>query len=180
MHFRPQSGLSRLGWLSLAVLATCLSGCSSFKLPSFNAFGLSNSKPKYVGLQPGFESDVALSQEIYNKVREARAQNSIVLQIVGDESPVRVLPLPPEQKSVFVSDLLNQTGVQNKLGAIDVVLYRHATGTIGGIRMEVKMANDKRSVRAESDYALHAGDRLRVEKAPHPGLEKLIRTTLGL
>ena len=179
MSFHPKTAIPRIGLLSLAVMATAMTGCSNLNLPSFSPFSLHEPAPKYVGLQPGFEADVSVSQQIYNKVREARAQNSIVLHVVGDDA-IRVLPLPPGEKAVFVSDLLEQTGVQSKLGALDAVLYRHSPNAIGGVPMEVQMSSDKRSVRAVSDYALQAGDRLRVEKAPYPGLEKLIKSTIGL
>lgn len=179
MSIHPPTAIPRLGWLSLAVMAAALTGCTNFNLPGFSPFSLREPTPTYVGLQPGFEADPSVSQEIYHKVREARAQNSIVLHVVGDDA-IRVLPLPPGEKSVFVSDLLEQTGVQRKLGALDAMLYRHSPNAIGGIPMEVKMSNDKKSVRAVSDYALQAGDRLRVTKAPHPGLERLIKSTIGL
>jgi hypothetical protein len=134
---------------------------------------------KYVGMEVGFEADASLSQEIYNKVRPARAQNSSGVQVVGDDEPLRVLPLPPEQKSVFVSDLLKQTGVQQKFGAVDAVLYRPAPGSASGLRMVVQMSKGKRTVAPESDYALKPGDRLRVEKAPHPGIQQLLEMAVG-
>jgi hypothetical protein len=166
-----------------------LSGCATLAIPELptlpNLPGLKtrhsdDPNSRYVGLESGFESDPSLGKEIYNKVRQARAQNSVVLQVVGDDEPFRILPLPPDERSVFVSDLLKQTGVLNKLGAVDAVLYRQAPGTINGLRMVVQMSIDKRTVRPESDYALKPGDRLRVEKAAHPGLQKIIEMAIGL
>jgi hypothetical protein len=174
-----ERGIHRIGWLSVAMLVAGSTGCNSINLPTFSAFSLGQSEPNYVSLGGGFELDSTGSEAVYYKVREARSQNSIVLQVVGDDPPIRILPLPPGQKSVFVSTLLKQTGVQKKLGAIDAVLFRHAKGTIGGIRMVVRMSPDKSTVRPETDYALKAGDRLRVEKAPNPSLQKLIDITLG-
>ncbi len=179
MHPKTHSSLQRMGWLSLAMMAAGMTGCSSFNLPQLPTFSLNQSEPKYISVDSGVELQGATSEELYHKVRQARAQNSIVLQVIGDETPVRVLPLPPGEKSVFVSNLLTQTGVQRKLGAVDAVLFRHSPDTIGGIRMVVKMSSDKRTVRPESDYALRAGDRLRVEKAASPGLQELIQMTLG-
>ncbi|MCG8652636.1 MAG: hypothetical protein MI861_22545 [Pirellulales bacterium] len=180
MRLTDQQHLPHAGSLLLAALVVGLTGCSSLNLPSINAFSRDQPQSNYVGLQPDLQLDASESKEIYQKVRQAKAQNSIVLQIVGDETPLRLLPLPPGEKSAFISDLLTQTGVQQKLGAIDVVLYRLSDNSIGGIRMVVKMSDDKQSVRPESDYALRAGDRLRVEKAPHPGLQKLLEMAVGI
>lgn len=185
----PPAQLARLSWPALVTLAIGLSGCTSLNLPTLpelpNLPGLTSRSyddpnSKYVGLEPGYEADPSLSQQIYNKVRQAKAQNSIVLQVIGDDEPLRILPLPPEQKSVFVSDLLKQTGVQKKLGVMDAVLYRPAPGTISGLRMVVQMSKSKRSVAPESDYALKPGDRLRVEKAPNPNLQKLMDLATGM
>ncbi len=170
----PQPSLRPFGLFSVAILAIAMSGCQTLNLPA--VFSSEQGSPHYVGLgaEPGFQLEPSRSEEIYHKVRQAHAQNSIVLHIVGDDTPARVLPLPPEQKTVFVSDLLEQTGVRKKLGSVDAILYRYAQGTIGGVRMKVKMSEDKRTVRPESDYALRAGDRLEVVKAKHATLDKLL------
>lgn len=125
----------------------------------------------------------APSAKIYQKVRQAAAQNSVVLEIAGEEKeePVRVLPLPPAgERSVFVSDLLVQTGVLAKLGSVDVTLYRSSPNALGAIRMDVKMSAEKDRVRPESDYALRPGDRLRVEKAEFVALTNLFSAVSGL
>ncbi len=127
--------------------------------------------------QPLQPSDGAM---MYKKVREAKAQNCIVLQIAGAEPPIRTLPLPPDGQSVFVSDLLKQTGVIDKLGSIDATLYRDAPGMPAGIRMAVKMSRDHEQVRPESDYSLSAGDRLVVQKAQAQPMNGLLRGLLGL
>ena len=117
---------------------------------------------------------------MYKKVREAKAQNSIVLQIAGAEPPIRVLPLPPEGQSVFVSDLLNQTGVLEELGRVDATLYRDAPGMPAGIKMAVKMSPDHEQVRPESDYSLRAGDRLSIQKARAAAMNGLLSGLLGI
>ncbi len=163
------------------ILTTVLgTGCTSLKLPN-NAFSKPSS-PEYQGggIDSGFELDQSSGEQTYHSVRQARAQNAIVLQVAGDSTPARVLPLPPGQKSVFVSDLLKQTGVQKKLGSVKATLFRYSTDTIGGQPMEVKMAPDGRSVRPVSDYALHAGDRLRVSKAASPAMKGLVNMVLGI
>jgi len=104
------------------------------------------------------------SADVYQRVREAKAQNSIVLQVAGDSAPVRVLPLPPDDRAVFVSDLLKQTEIQDKVGPMRVTLYRASDGSPMGVPMEVKFTARGGSVRPDSDYALKAGDRLRILK----------------
>lgn len=153
-------------------------GCTTLNLSS-SPFSKPSS-PEYRGIDSGFELDLASGEEIYHSVRQARTQNAIVLQVAGDNTPVRVLPLPPGQNSVFVSDLLKQTGVQKKLGSLQATLFRYSSDTIGGIPMVVKMAPDGRSVRPVSDYALHAGDRLQVSKAASPAMKGLVNMVLGI
>lgn len=164
------------------VIIPCLlalaSGCTLIDVP--NSPFSKPSSPHYHGSDMSFELDPSSGEEVYHGVRQARAQNSIVLQVDGDNSPVRVLPLPPGQKSVYVSDLLNQTGVQKKLGSLEATLFRYSADTIGGLPMVVKMAKDGRSVRPESDYALHAGDRLQVHKAVNPALKGMVNMMLGI
>ena len=162
------------------LVSLSISGCSSFQVPDALSLVRPKSQPAYVGIDGAYQAGTVEPQAIYNKVREARAQNSIVLQIIDDESPARVLPLPPGEKTVFVSDLLKQTGVLQKLGRVNAVLYRHSDQSIGGLRMEVKMDSTNRSIRPESDYALQAGDRLRVKKAPAPGFKDLITLGVGI
>ncbi len=165
--------------LILCVFTTVLgSGCTALNLPA-SAFSKPSS-PEYQGLDPGFGLDSTSGEQTYHGVRQARAQNAIVLQVEGDSTPVRVLPLPPGQKSVFVSDLLKQTGVQKKLGSLEATLFRFSQDSIGGVPMVVKMAPDGRSVRPVSDYALHAGDRLRVSKAASPAMKGLVNMVLGI
>ncbi len=135
----------------IALLST--GGCSLFR-------GKASQDPAG-GLVAQKASD---TEEVFLRVREAKAQNSVVVQVVGDSVPVRVLPLPPGERSVFVSDLLKQTGLQDKLGAIKVTVFRASTHSPMGIPMDVKFASPGGDVRPESDYALRAGDRLRIAK----------------
>ena len=168
------------GFLTL-VLGICLfSGCSGLRLPSTASMSgnplLGGSLlPKkesatFVGpegslMSPGMPMDQnSVAQMVYQGTRQAKANGGIVLQVVGDETPIRVLPLPQDGRSVYVSQLLEQSGVKKQLGSVRATLFRHATGSIGGMPMECKMTKNGESVRPESDYALQPGDRLRVEK----------------
>lgn len=161
-----------------AVLVMASTGCSSIKLPNL-PFG-----PEPMGVarykSPDATSFGALSEKAYNGVRQAKAQNSVVLEVVDDSEPVRVLPLPGEGKSVYVSNLLEDTGVADKLGTIEATLYRQSTEAIGGLPMEVLIAGDGQTVLPESDYALQPGDRLRVNKGTHPLLKGLLGGVLGI
>jgi hypothetical protein len=163
-------------WLALAALTA--TGCTSVKLPS-HPFTKGGSDP-YLGIESGYSSDLAVSEEVYHSVRRARAENGIVLQVVGDSSPSRVMPLPPAGKTVYLSQLLDETGVQESLGEIEATLYRHSSDSIGGIPMVVKMSQDQTRVRPECDYALQAGDRIRVEQAPDPGMQRMVNALFGL
>jgi hypothetical protein len=146
------------------------------QLPRF-PFG--QSSPDFRAIGTGVDLNASVSEQVYHSVRQARAENGIVLQVVGDSNQSRILPLPPENKAVYVSDLLEQTGVRKQLDAVQATLYRYSTGSIGGIKMAVKMSKDGRTVRPESDYALQAGDRLQVQQAPNPALQSLLNATLG-
>lgn len=104
------------------------------------------------------------SADVFKRVREAKSQNSVVVQVASDSAPVRVLPLPPDDRTVFVSDLLKQTGLQDKMGPMRVTLYRANSQAPMGIPMEVKFTTRGGDVRPEADYALQAGDRIRISK----------------
>jgi len=132
------------------------SGCSLFRKPSQDPMTLS------APLQ-GSESAA-----VYQRIREAKSQNSIVLQIAGDSSPIRVLPLPPDGQSVFISDLLKQTGLQDKFGHLRATLYRATPAAPSGVPLEVRFDERSGEIRPEADYALQAGDRLKIAKQERP------------
>ncbi|EMI23055.1 signal peptide protein [Rhodopirellula maiorica SM1] len=158
-------------------------GCSAFNLPGFSP-GEPGANYVPAGIAGGYrELDETMDSVVYQKVRQAQAENSIVLQVAVDhDEPVRVLPLPPESsgRSVFVSNLLKQTGVLQKLGAVNAVLYRSSPQAIGGIRMEVQMNDSHTVVLPESDYALKPGDRLYVTKSAISPIQTLVTQALGL
>jgi hypothetical protein len=159
------------------------SGCTTLNISQLELPPSPFSKPKanpYPGIQTGFEIEPEAAEQVYNGVREAKARNAVVLQVVGDSSPVRVLPLPQDGRSVTVSTLLSQTQVTKKMGAISATLYRPAADSIAGMPLEIKLEKDGRSVRPETDYALHAGDRLRVGKAVNPVVQDLVNAAFGL
>ena len=163
-----------------AILAVvCGTGCSALQIPAKTYARPSN--PMYTTGGTSELLDPSQSEEEYHRIRQARSQNAIVLQIVGDSSPSRVLPLPSDGRSVYVTTLLKQTGVQEKLGGkIQATLYRHSKDSITGIPMEVVMSKDGQRVRPETDYTLRAGDRLRVGEAPSEILPAVFSTFLGI
>ena len=163
---------------SLAAITLCSQGCTTLNLPKTPFHKHSRA---YQGVDSSFDGgQTSVSEQVYYAVRQANAENSVVLQVIGDENPARVLPLPPDTQSVYVSELLTQTGVLQKLDSVNATLFRYSTDSIGGIPMEVKMSEDGDSVRPESDYALQPGDRLMVSKAPNPAMKVLINAVLGL
>jgi hypothetical protein len=117
-------------------------------------------------VDPVFEGSVPLqgsdSAELYQRIRQAKAQNSIVLQVEGDSEPVRILPLPPDGRAVFISDLLRQTGVQEKIGRMQVVVYRSSPVDFAGAKMEVRFDESGETIRPETDYHLQTGDRIKI------------------
>jgi len=178
-HHARSLGYSAFVFGALAILST---GCAGLQVPELKLKPLpfvTPQSPRYQGIEPGFELQTESAEEIYHSVREATARNAVVLQVVGDSSPVRVLPLPRDGRSVTVSNLLTQTGVSKKLGTIEATLFRPATGMIGGLPLEIELDHGH-SVRPESDYALRPGDRLRVRKAVSPQLKTALESLLML
>ena len=162
-------------------LLVLMTGCSTFRLPALgtvlknstvlknplgNPLASLSPPPEGIGAEgmpPAASGSVA--EMVYYGTQRAKAQNGIVLHLVGDSTPIRVLPMPEGGQSVYVSQLLKQTGVIQKLGSVEATLFRHSSHSIGGVPMECKMSKDGQHVRPESDYALQSGDRLRVTKA---------------
>ncbi len=145
--------------------------------PQHSRYQMADGSPLNGGLGADMGADGSLSLEAYQRIREAKSNNSVVLQVDGDSSPVRVLPLPTDTKSVFVSELLSQTGVLKKFGRIDAVLYRSSSDSIEGIRMEVKFRDDG-LIDPASDYALRPGDRLQVKQRSTGGFQSLVNMAL--
>ena len=166
-----------------AFLAVAFSGCTPLNLTELRIPKTPFSKPEgnqYPGSPTGFELQPEAAEQVYNGVREAKARNAVVLQVVNDSTPVRVLPLPADGRSVTVSTLLGQTKVAKKLGCVNATLFRPSADSISGMPLEIKLEKDGRSVRPETDYALRAGDRLRVRKAVNPAIQDLVNGVLGL
>jgi hypothetical protein len=171
--------LRRPNWTLLCIAAVALSaqGCTTLNLPK-TAF--TKHSREYQGVDSSYDgSQTFASEEVYQAVRQAKAENGVVLQVIGDGIPARVLPLPPGTHSVYVSELLTQTGVLEKLENVDATLFRSSTDSIGGIPMEVRMSKDGKSVRPESDYSLQAGDRLMVSKGANPAVQALFNVMFG-
>lgn len=176
----PRNGLICVLWAALAVAS---SGCAGLQVPELSLKKLPFSpptSPHYQGVESGFDVQADDGEQLYHSVREALNRNAVVLQVVGDTAPVRVLPLPSDGRSVTVSHLLTQTGVSKKLGSHQATLFRPAAGSIAGIPLHIKMADDGHSIRPESDYALRPGDRLRVRKAVSPQLKGMLESLLML
>lgn len=170
---------------------------SAFRFPSMpgmmpgSAPSSSDQQANYVPVGAGTNlPSTTFTQEAYESVRNAKANNSIVLQVLHDDVPIRVLPLPPAgapgpggdtsmggaaQPTVYVSTLLKQTGVVKRLGKCQAALYRPAPNSLDGIRMDVLFSShDAEQVRPESDYALRPGDRLVIGKDTRAGLDSLL------
>ncbi|MGV3486827.1 MAG: hypothetical protein ACO1RT_20595 [Planctomycetaceae bacterium] len=114
------------------------------------------------------------SAEVYKRIQQAKSQNSIVLQVTGDSQPIRVLPLPSDGTPVFVSDLLRQTGIQEKMGRMLVSVHRSSPVDYAGAKMEVRFDEEGESIRPETDYALQSGDRIKIAKDPRTSFGNLM------
>ncbi|MBB3207202.1 hypothetical protein FHS27_003021 [Rhodopirellula rubra] len=187
--------LPQLLCVGLAILPMGLTGCSMFpgaaiKMPALTALGTgaapsaSVQQENYVpvGVNASLPSST-FTQEVYQSVRNAKANNSIVLQILDDDVPIRVLPLPNGEsgagQSVFVSTLLEQTGVMRKLGKVQAALYRPSPSSFEGVRMDVLFVDRAPDqIRPESDYSLRPGDRLVIAKDTRMGMDSLIDMVL--
>jgi len=152
-NYSPDSPLRRRLMVAIAIAAVATA-------PGCNVFG----KKDNAQSSGEFAVQASDSADVFKRVREAKSQNSVVVQVIGDSTPVRVLPLPPEEHSVFVSDLLKQTGLQESFGPMRVTLYRTNSQAPMGIPMEVKFTARGGDVRPEADYAIQAGDRIRISK----------------
>ena len=168
----------------VGLVALTFSGCSSLQLPGFSVSqlpGLSGKKePNFVGVDRGQMLDSTMNEKAFNSVRQAASQNAIVLHVLGDSDPIRVLPLPETGEPVTVTDLLRQSGATHKLGPVMVSVYRQSPGYPNGLKMQVRMGEDGKTVRPETDYTLRAGDRIQLAKGRAPKPASLVSSMLGL
>jgi hypothetical protein len=152
--------------IGLLALASC-GGCSVL-----------NKSSGTMNLESAIPLQGSDSADAFQRMRQAKSQNSIVLQIDGDSQPIRVLPLPPDGKPVFVSDLLRQTGVQEKMGRMIVTVHRSSTVDYQGAKMEVRFSTNGETIRPETDYALQSGDRIKIMKDSRTGFGNMLEQIL--
>lgn len=98
----------------------------------------------------------------YQVVADAQRNNAIVLEVVGAKTPTRAIPLPSDGRPVYVSDLLRQSGLSDQFLRMDAALFRNSPTTVNGVRMGIRFKTGTNQVAPEHDYALQAGDRVRV------------------
>lgn len=116
----------------------------------------------------------------YQQIAAARRGNNVVLQVEGDEQTFRVLPLPNTGHPVFLSDLLDQTGLTNTFGRMAVDVYRNSADTVDGIKMGVDFHPDTGEMMPTSDYALRPGDRIAVAQDKAPLGRGMLNKLIGL
>ena len=85
MTLRATSTRIRLTAVAFALTALASTGCTSIKIPAhpFTKGGTGT----YVGVDSTYRADSSMSEEVYHSVRRARAENGVVLQVVGDSTP---------------------------------------------------------------------------------------------
>lgn len=164
--------------LALTSLLTTTQGCAPLHLANA-PFGPDSSNQYARRGDTATVADVSMNEKVYYAVKRAKLENAVVLQVIDDENPARILPLPEGDRAVYVSELLSQTGVMKKLGHVEATLYRTSSDSINGIPMEIKMGRSRDNVQPASDYALQAGDRVMVSKATNPALEMLFDGLIG-
>lgn len=148
--------LAQLSCLIASLVLSC-SGCSLLNTTSLDGKPNTSQADIKRTLQPN------AAAETFQKVKQAKRENAVILQVQGDPEPVRILPLPQDGQSVFVSDLLKQTGVFRKFGRVHAELYRDSTNLMDGVRMRVDIQGGDR-ITPGTDYALRPGDRLLVRR----------------
>ncbi len=155
----------RSNCLVAPLLAFCLlnTGCASLALfPSDDS-----DAPNEATLHESPEA------AMFRAVQTARQTNSIVLQVEGAEKPMRVIPLPTDGKTVFMNDLLRQTGLKSKYNGLDIVLLRSGAGEMDGVKMAVTF-DGKGRVSTGTDYALRPGDRIMVRKVLNSTIQNVL------
>ncbi|MEM6471722.1 MAG: hypothetical protein AAF802_19330 [Planctomycetota bacterium] len=178
-------------WILTAVfLGSC--GCTQLpEMPTFKSLdlmspssnilfpGQKNRSPYRMvdGTAPAFSGENSMNMEVYQRIREAKNQNAVVLQVAGDSEPIRVLPLPPGEKSAFVSELLEQTGVRSKIGGLQATVFRPSPESPTGVRMVVRF-NDAGEIDPATDYELRAGDRVQITQKKIGGVESLVNLVM--
>lgn len=100
----------------------------------------------------------------YQAVAKARENNAVVLQVLGAKEPSRIIPLPNDGNTVYVSMLLQQSGVTKEFSAVDATLYRNSTDIMSGVKMGVRFLPKSTQPVPECDYAIQPGDRLEVQE----------------
>lgn len=159
--------LRRSSCFVAALLACCLlsTGCASLALFP----GTEN--------ESDVESEPRLNESpeaaMFRAVQTARQTNSIVLQVEGADKPMRVIPLPTDGKTVFMNDLLRQTGLKSRYNSLDIVLFRSSGTEMDGVKMAVTFDKSGR-VNTGTDYALRPGDRITVRKVLNSTIQNVL------
>ena len=130
-------------------------------------------------LQGGADSDQASLLQTtgvadqFQAVAKAKQNNAVVLHVIGAKEPSRIIPLPNDGTTVYVSMLLNQSGVTKDFGLIDATLHRNGTDIMSGVKMAVRFIPKSKTVVPECDYALQPGDRLEIQEKKISPLEAM-------
>lgn len=146
----------------LTAASVSLSGCATLNLsPAEEA--------------PETEAALTESPEVamFRAVQMARQNHSIVLQVRGVEKPLRVIPLPEDGATVFMSDLVRQSGLSSKFGSMDITLFRSSEQELDGVKMAVTVDKSGR-VNTGTDYALRAGDRIVIRRGVNTAISGVL------
>ncbi len=110
---------------------------------------------------------------MYRAIQTARQTGAIVVQIEGAEKPLKVLPLPTDGSTVFVSSLIRQMDLKRRFRGLDITLFRSTGQVMDGVKMAVTFDKSGR-VTTGTDYALRPGDRVTVRRQLHSAMQSIV------
>ncbi len=88
---------------------------------------------------------------------------TVVLDIRNGDQYMERIPLSPE-KPMFVSDVVKDAKLVERIGKIKVSVIRETTPTSPPVRMDVDFDSKGKEVMQEQNYALQPNDRIIVRK----------------
>lgn len=114
---------------------------------------------------------------MFRAVQTARQTGAIVVQVQGAEKPLKVIPLPTDGSTVFISDLIQQMDLKRRFSSLNVTLFRSTDHVMDGVKMAVTF-NKAGHVTTGTDYALRPGDRVTVRHELHSALQSVLDNAL--
>ena len=83
------------------------------------------------------------------------------------------------RQGMFVSELIQETRALKQFRREDIQLLRLADDGASWFQMEVELDPNRRNIEASTDYAVHAGDRLKITQDATSVFDDVLTATLG-